>query len=333
MEQHRRILRLGAAAIVFALGVRLVLGGIPEKIAGALQNPALISFLIYLETGRVIRYPTPSQPAQTAPPPAETQPPTLPPETQAQPVFGMEALELPDITYGCSYRPALEELLAQPLSWDLTDGEPAVLIVHTHATECFTPTDAESFSQYDPYRTLSQGHNMVCLGQLLAQLLEAEGIRVIHDKGYHDYPDYNMSYIHARSAIQAHLQQYPTIRMVLDLHRDAAETTQGQLTTSATVGNQRSAQLMMVVGTDAGGNHHPYWQENLALALKLSAVLEQENPGICRPVNLRSERFNMDLTRGSLLVEVGAAGNTLQEASVAIHALAQGIVKLAKGTP
>jgi stage II sporulation protein P len=103
------------------------------------------------------------------------------------------------------------------------------------------------------------------------------------------------------------------------------------MVTSATVGGQHSAQLMMVVGTDAGGNLHPNWQENLSLALKLTVLLEQENPGICRPINLRSERFNMDLTHGSLLVEVGAAGNTREEALIAANALAQAVLALSQG--
>jgi stage II sporulation protein P len=89
---------------------------------------------------------------------------------------------------------------------------------------------------------------------------------------------------------------------------------------------------MMVVGTDAGGNYHPQWRSNLALALKLSALLDRRNPGIVRPVHLRSERFNMDLTAGSLIVEVGAAGNTRQEALIALHALAEGVAELAKGS-
>ena len=69
-------------------------------------------------------------------------------------------------------------------------------------------------------------------------------------------------------------------------------------------------------------------QENLSLALKLTALLEAENPGITRPVNLRSQRFNMDLTTGSLLIEVGAAGDTLSEATIAANALARAIVQL-----
>jgi stage II sporulation protein P len=89
---------------------------------------------------------------------------------------------------------------------------------------------------------------------------------------------------------------------------------------------------MMVVGTDASGNHHPNWQKNLALGLKMTALLEQTDPGLTRPVNLRAQRFNMDLTPGSLLIEVGAAGNTHSEALLAAGALGRAILALAQGT-
>ena len=124
------------------------------------------------------------------------------------------------------------------------------------------------------------------------------------------------------------MQEYPEICLVLDLHRDAGVGDYGSLVTAATVGGQKSAQIMMVVGTDGSGKIHPNWQDNLSLALKLSALLERENPGITRNIELREQRFNMDLSPGSLLVEVGAAGNTLQEAKIAANALALAVLEL-----
>ena len=172
---------------------------------------------------------------------------------------------------------------------------------------------------------------MLSIGDEIARVLEEGGVGVIHDRTLHDYPDYNNSYNLARDTIEGYLEKYPSIQIVLDIHRDASDSPDGQLVTSAIAGGQRSAQLMMVVGTDAGGNHHPNWQENLSLALKLTALLEQTNPGISRPIDLRKERFNMDLTAGSLLVEVGAAGNTHSEALIAANALAQSILALQGG--
>ena len=208
-----------------------------------------------------------------------------------------------------------------------------MLIVHTHATEAYTQTPGREYEEDASYRTLEDRFNMVSIGEEVARVLEAGGITVLHDRSYHDYPSYNGSYGNARVAIEEYLRQYPSIQMVLDIHRDASDGADGsQLTTSAMVGGQQSAQLMVVVGTDAAGNYHPNWQQNLALGLKLSAVLERENPGVTRPVSLRSSRFNMDLTAGSLLIEVGAAGNTHEEALLAANALARGILTLAKGS-
>ena len=77
---------------------------------------------------------------------------------------------------------------------------------------------------------------------------------------------------------------------------------------------------------------HPKWQENMSLAVKLHAQLEKTCPGICRPISLRSQRFNQDLSTGALSIEVGAAGNTRQEALGGAEILAQAIIALSRGT-
>ena len=152
---------------------------------------------------------------------------------------------------------------------------------------------------------------------------------MIHDRALHDYPSYNGSYSDARKSIRKYLAEYPTIRLVLDLHRDAADTPSGQLRTLASTGAGDCAQLMLVMGSSASGLKHPDWEQNLSLALKLQAVLERNDPGITRSTVLRAQRFNQDLSPGCLLVEVGAAGNTHAEALRAADALAEGILALA----
>lgn len=280
-----------------------------------------LSGLLYLETGRVLRreaeVPTGEPPSEP-----ETAPSTEIPEPEL-PVFTRADLEYAAVQYFCGYRPDLAALMEQPLEWELCGDEPTVLIVHAHATESYDGTPG--------YRSLDETENMLSVGDEVARVLEAGGIHVLHDRTLHDYPDYNAAYSGARDTIRAYLAEYPSIRMVLDIHRDASGGTGGQLVTSATVGGQRSAQIMMVVGTDESGNAHPDWQTNLALALKLTAQLEQFDPGVSRPVSLRAQRFNMDLTAGSLLIEVGAAGNTHEEALIAANALARAILALAHG--
>ena len=128
------------------------------------------------------------------------------------------------------------------------------------------------------------------------------------------------------------MKGYPSIRLVLDLHRDAADTENGQLRTAVDTGDGQIAQLMLVMGTEEAGLRHPDWEENLSLALKLHATLEGQCPGIMRPLILRSQRFNQDMSPGALLVEVGAAGNTHAEAIAAAEQLAEAIAALAGGT-
>jgi len=334
MDSQRKVLWAGTAALCIAIFLRLLSQGGSPFFAQSGEHSQLLSFLVYLQTGRMVRYPAQTQP--DTPPQIST--PDAPgnsynPDGAVLPVFSADDLQGLTLTYGCDYRPALEPLLLSPLRWDLQKDGPTVLIVHTHATESYEKAPGESYKEDAPYRTLDNHYNMISIGEELTQVLEAGGISVIHDKTLHDYPSYNGAYSHARSAIAAYLEQYPTISMVLDLHRDASDGEKGnQLTTSATVGGQLSSQLMLVVGTDASGNHHPAWRENLSLALKMTSLLEQQNPGITRPINLRAQRFNMDLTPASLLVEVGAAGDSHQQALLAVNALGQTILALAKGT-
>ena len=200
-----------------------------------------------------------------------------------------------------------------------------MLILSSHATESYDPK-AEPYTASGAYRTLDTERNMISIGSYVADLLENAGIHVIHDTTLHDYPSYNDSYIASRKTVQQYLKQYPTIRLVLDLHRDATDENAAQLDTSAVADGQESAQLMLVVGTRQEG-----WQSNMALAVKLTALLEKQNPGITRPISFRTQRFNQDLSPGALLVEVGAAGNTRQEALTAAKALADAIIALSKG--
>ena len=99
----------------------------------------------------------------------------------------------------------------------------------------------------------------------------------------------------------------------------------GMRDVKAEVGGARCAQLMLVVGSDEGGLTHPDWKENLANALKLQALLNRIAPGLCRDIDLRTERFNQHETPGSLLVEFGCTGNTLAEALRSADYLAQAL--------
>ena len=306
-RRFRQRLAIGICLLIVCLQ-----SGFFNLVASALSQKEVLNVLLFLQTGRTLHLP------QATTPETPTTPPTIPTEPVKSPDFS--TVETPAVQYFCDYRPDLHALLTKETAYALKSPQPTVLILHTHATESFAGTEN--------YRSLDDRENMLAIGQEVARVLEDHGITVLQDENYHDHPDYDASYGSARQSIRDYLAQYPSIQLVLDLHRDASDDPDGQLITSATVGGQKSAQLMMVVGTDAGGREHPDWQDNLSLALQLTALLEQENPGITRPISLRSERFNMDLSQGSLLIEVGAAGNTLAEAKLAANALAQAIIAL-----
>ena len=322
MELRQRTRRFGGRVILCALILRLLAGGLPAKVASWLTGPKAVRLLILLETGRDVRFSASSPDAQLHT--AESPGPMI---EQTLPVFDRE--EKVAVSYSCDLRPDLEELVAQPLQWDLTGEAPAVLIFHTHTTESYT---GEGYTESGEYRTLEEEYNMLSIGEEVAKVLEEHGICVIHDRTVHDYPNYNGAYNHARRTVLGLLEEYPTIRLVLDLHRDALESGHRQLSTEALANGVASAQLMLVMGTDAGGLEHGTWEENLSLALKLQLQLERRNPGITRPISLRSQRFNQDLSPGALLVEVGAAGNTREEALVAARELALAIADLSRGT-
>lgn len=234
---------------------------------------------------------------------------------------------------GCNYRPDVKTLLQKQLQWDLSGGEPTVLIVHTHGSESYSKQAGQNYTETTAYRTLDTDYNMVALGEKLAQLLQQAGITVIHDRTLHDYPSYNDAYANSRRAVQDYLGRYPTIQVVLDLHRDAALNADGsQYAPTVTADGQTIAQLMLVVGTNASGMHHPNWETNLASAAKLQVLLERQVPGLTRPTILRAQRYNHDLSSGAMIVEIGTAGNTLRQAMGAVPYLAEALIQLCHGT-
>lgn len=338
MEAERRSLQVGTMVVAGALLLRLLSGGVPDAIARTLAKPEVASFLLYLETGRVIRPVTPQASPEpvTETTPEVTEIPTQPeespaPEVSAPVEFSAGNAASVNIRNYCGYEANVEKLLEKPLSWNLKQAVPTVLILHSHGSESYEKT--EDYTESSAYRTLDSGYNMISVGTRVAEILESAGIGVIHDTTLHDYPSYNGSYENARSAIQDCLSQNPEICLVLDLHRDAAETADGgQFRSTVSTPRGDAAQLMLVVGSDAGGSNHPGWEENLSLAVKLNAQLEKNVPGICRDISFRSQRFNQDLSPGGMLVEVGAAGNTRQEALLAAEYLADAIIQLASGT-
>lgn len=211
-----------------------------------------------------------------------------------------------------------EALVSQPLSYSIDGGSPRVLILHTHTTESYFEQD----------RSVDETKNMTAVGKIIAERLEKGGIGAIHDTTVHDYPSYNGAYTRAAATIKNNLAENPGIKIVLDIHRDAVATQDGtKLKLAADINGEKSAQIMFVVGTDAQ-LAHDNWQENLKLALKLQRRANELYPNLMRPINLREQRFNQQLSTGSIIIEIGTNGNTLEEAKKAAELISDVIISV-----
>lgn len=207
------------------------------------------------------------------------------------------------------------ELLNERLGLDMSKAGPKVLIVHTHGSESYTAEGKEFYIEGSGDRNTDTQFNVVYVGDKMTEVFEKAGIEVIHDRSMHDQPSYNGSYASSLAAIEKYTGEYPSIQVVLDIHRDAIVYQDGTKAKVATeIDGESVAQLMFVVGTNEGGLTHDNWRENLKFGVKLQNAINKKYPSLMRGINLRRERFNGHMTKGSLIVEVGTSGNTLEEA-------------------
>ena len=222
------------------------------------------------------------------------------------------------ISNSTSHELSVQEL-QKPFAAALGKEEPQVLILHTHGSEAYTPVPGTEIVWSGDYRTTDYRYNVVKVGDEMAEVLGEAGISVLHDRTLYDYPNYTGAYDRALAAIRKYLERYPSIRFVLDVHRDAIEDGQGNQykAVSEVEGAGVSAQMSLVIGSDGSGLEHPNWLENLRLAAAVQQDVLERYPTLMRPVLLRNSRYNQHATAGSLLLEVGAAGNSPEEAVLA----------------
>ena len=218
-------------------------------------------------------------------------------------------------------------MLAGPYAAALGETGPQVLIIHTHATESYTMPAGSEYEASDTFRTTDTRCNMVRIGDEMEQVLTAAGIGVVHDRSLYDYPSYSGSYDRSLKAIEGYLEKYPTISFVLDVHRDAVQDANGNQFKLLCGEDKNAAQLEFVIGSNGGGLSHDLWRENLKLACAVQETLHADYPTLMRPITVRNSRYNQFKTTGSLLVEVGTAGNSLEEAVNGARLFAAGFAK------
>ena len=219
--------------------------------------------------------------------------------------------------------------IANPLPFAIEPNspDPQVLVMHTHATEDYRLSAGLWFSPGDGARSTDRSINMCAVGRVVADTLNAAGINTLHDETLNDYPSYTGSYANSRAVVQQYLAQYPSIKVVLDVHRDAIESESGsRYAPVCTVEGRQAAQVMIICGCDNGTTVQlPNWRQNLRFAAAWERSMEGMYPGFTRPVLFSYRFYNQDLTTGSLLIEIGGHGNNLNEALYAGQLAAKGL--------
>ena len=213
-----------------------------------------------------------------------------------------------------------ESFMNMDLGIDLQGSEPKVLIYHTHSQEAFANSRPGEWQD-----------TVVGLGETLKNNLESRyGISVLHLTDTFDVidgvTDRSAAYTYAEEKIWQVLEDYPSIKVIIDLHRDGvADDT--RLVTN--INGKDTAQLMFLNGlcrTAANGPieylQNPYLAENLAFSFKLQAKAAQYYPNLMRRIYLRSYQYNLHILPRSLLVECGAQTNTVEEVQNAMPLLA-----------
>lgn len=230
-----------------------------------------------------------------------------------------------------SFNIDVDSLVNADVNLKAEKGKPLVLIVHTHTTESYTPSEKYNYIPETNARTTNPNFNITQVGKEFAKGLEDAGINVIHDTSVNDYPSYNGSYTKTLSVIKSNLEKYPSIQIVIDIHRDSMTAADGTKYKVATdIDGVKTAQLMIIMGSSEGGLSHPEWQENLKLGLKLQKQLNSDYNNIARPFSIRKERFNTHATKGSMIVEVGTDANTLDEAILCAKYASKSFAKVIK---
>jgi len=223
------------------------------------------------------------------------------------------------------------ELLAQSrlppaFSTDHTEGAPLVLIYHTHATESYEPADRDFYDSSFKSKTTDPTRSVVEVGARICRELEAAGIPYIHDTLIHDRPTYSGAYDSSRSTVKALLEKYPSIKIVLDIHRDGLQQADGtRIAPVADIGGRDAAQIMMISGCDDGTMGMPDHLKNFRFACALQQELESSFPGLTRPIFFDYRHYNQDLSTGALLIEVGSHGNSLEQAFYAGELIGKGL--------
>lgn len=213
------------------------------------------------------------------------------------------------------YNLNIDKTINSPLGFKMENTkEVQVLLYHTHTSESYMDRDVSYYYESFYPRTQDSRYNVVRVGEEIKKELEKAGIGVVHDTTIHD-ESYSGSYSRSRKTVEKNLKKYPDIKVTIDIHRDSIGTDKYKVKPTFTYNGKKAAQIMIMSGYDLNGDFNfPKWNYNLRFALQLQKMCETNFEGFTRPLSFGNFVYNMNINTGSILVEVGADSNTLEEA-------------------
>ena len=220
------------------------------------------------------------------------------------------------------------ELTNEILNSDITIENKNIVIFHTHSCESYTSSPAYTYTPTGNFRTTDLNYTVTRVGTELETYLKKYGYNVIHSTDYHDYPSYNGSYTKSLQTVETILQSTPS-DIIIDLHRDAIGS-RSDYAPTVKIGDEEAAQIMFVIGTNAGGLYHPNWQQNLKFAIKVQEKAEEMYPGLFKPIMVTTSRYNQHTGKFANIMEVGATGNTLDQCLTSMKYLSKVMAEVIK---
>lgn len=309
-----------AALALMAVAFVLAAGSITSKLESELGQPAtLLAWQMPVVRGMQVEWQEDEDAHQTTASAAS-------PDITIEPLQADEDVS-DDITL---------ELLGSQESGDieLSGDEPQVLIYHTHTTEAYRQTAESKYKESSSWRTADTNKNIVRVGEELAIYLRSEyGINVIHDTTNHEPPKLGTSYERSLKTMEEYKKKYPSIKLYIDVHRDAYSGSGGE-NDYITINGEKAARMMFVVGTGEGKTGQgfsvkPDFKSNYQLALRITNEINKLNEDFMRPIRVKTGRYNQHVANNCLLVEVGHNMNTLEQALVSVKYLAKAIAATA----
>lgn len=202
----------------------------------------------------------------------------------------------------------------------LASSSPVVAVYHTHTRESYLPEMPGGRAlKPDDAHTDDPTINMTRVGQEVVKTLQQLGVPAVHSAAVHDKDGKLAAYIRSETTVQSLMKQYPSLKVLLDLHRDS----QLRAHTTVLIRGRLMAKTMVVLGND-----NKDWRKNYAFATAFIRVLEEKNPGLSSGVFPKPGRFNQHYSPNALLLEVGGVENSLEESLASARAIAQAIAQL-----